>query len=1272
MYGILHAHTMFSIHDSAQTPEDLVLRAKELGVHNVTLTDHGTMLGLDAFMEAGEKHGVNAIPGIEMYLENREHFLLIARDYAGYKQISKALKEANRHQLKKGRLIFPCLPYDSLKEIFSGSDHVIATSACIAGPVGRVLLEGKRSEKQLNTLMEKAHVLKADYETWDTAKKEYLTYVDAEKKLKLERKEYAAYTKKAYLLQTQKDLKKKAIYEAAIDMIQKIDTELEDVKENRRTSKKTVDRLKNRADKYFKVIDELKGISRVDDHELYEKAKEKALEYKAIFPLFYLELQNHGMEDENLVMQKLCQISEETGIPVIAGNDAHMARPGDEEARQILRYNYFSKHQDLNEADKKLYVYGEQDIHKAIADIVGSKYADLAVKNTEILSTCHVKLPNEPHYPKSSSEHTFKELIDEGVQRMKAAHEWTKEHEERLQHEVCVIKEMGYVEYHMIVWDYCRMIRTLSVVPEKELPYMPRDFSKIGAWIQKKGFRSGYVRTPGRGSAAGSLVCYLLQITNIDPLKYGLLFDRYLNPERVSMPDIDTDVKRCLRPYIIKYLKWKYGDNAICSIMTQNMYGARNAILMAGRDRASELYGSLKEHALKEKEYLHCNTLKLTNIFDETPNIHLADYDEKFHKMYGADQEKIIIWKRAKLIEGKLSGTGIHAGGVVIADNGDIGAYVPLAWQEEKKVWASQCDMGHLEKKGLLKMDLLGLKTQDVNSEALQLIEKHHGKLIDLDQVEAEPEVFKAIFWSGRTNSVFQFESQGMKDMLKRFRPESIEDLILLVAMYRPGPMQFIDQVISVKQGEKKPVYETEELIPILSKTYGAIVYQEQVMQIFQSLAGYSLGQADIVRKAMSKKKNDVLARERRAFIYGDSARHIEGCISKGIAKDAADKIFDEMTEFAKYAFNKSHAAAYAIISYQTAWLKHHYPAEFYCAIMNHEEALEPVFEDCRYDGITILPPCINRSYYEFTIEKGAIRYGFSKIKGIGNRTYPDLITKRRSGKWKNQPYQSMPDFFQRTMETSVLPKRIVEPLIRAGAFDTFTTDRKWLLTACENIYNAKTENLNAFLALITHLFEGTPGKRDKKWNIEQEHELLGTFLSDDPFKKYKAEETYGCVPIEQISPGYHKIMGYLESEEVKTTRNGNVMHILHLIGRKQTIDVCIMAKHDCAAYIGSIVQISGQYKNQTFWGKEIEYLPPSVSPYYLNLDTAEKTASATAIMNKRTEGMIPLVVLFHYNKSMEKIPVRTKKFMVTLETIKQVGASKTFTYGIKKNSEMH
>lgn len=1259
MFGIVHVHSMFSLHDSAQSPEELVLRAKEIGVQNVTLTDHGSMLGLDDFMEAGDKYGINTIPGVEMYLENREHFLLIARDYEGYRQIAEALKEANRYQIKKNRIVFPCLPYGSLKDIFAGSTHVIATTACIAGPIGKILLEGKRAEERILVLQEKIGKLKNDYEEWEVANAEYLACLDLEKKRKAERKEYTSYTRKSYLKQAESDSRKKKKYDSAVSMIEKLDKELAAIKDNRRSSKKTADKLKSRAQKYAKLSDELQLITIPREQELYERAKSLVCEYKEIFPYFFLELQNHGLEEERFVMQKLCRISSETGVPVIAGNDAHMARPGDEKARQILRYNYFSKHQEITDADKKLYVYKEREMYDALAEIVEHGYAALAVQNTEILDDCHVILPSEPHYPKALSEHTFEELIDEGIQRMKARHEWTAEHEARLSHEIRVIKDMGYVEYHMIVWDYCRMIRMLSVIPEKELPYMPRDFSKVETWIQKKGFRSGYIQTPGRGSAAGSLVCYLLQITNVDPIKYGLLFDRYLNPERVSMPDIDTDVKRCLRPYIIRYLKWKYGENAVCSIMTQNMYGARSAVLMAGRDRASELYGGLKNHENLEQKYLHSNTLKITALLGEDQNVSLKDYQEKFYSQYGADTEKCAIWERAKLIEGKLAGTGIHAGGVVIADNGDVGAYVPLGWQENKKVWAAQCDMVHLEKKGLLKMDLLGLKTQDCNSEALQLIEQHHGISVDLDEIKSERKVFESIFWTGRTNSVFQFESDGMKNMLKRFKPECIEDLILLVAMYRPGPMQFIDDIIEVKSGKKKAEYETDKLIPILSKTYGAIVYQEQVMQIFQSLAGYTLGQADLVRKAMSKKDSDKLAQERNAFIYGDAERKIDGCIKCGIAKEAAEKIFDEMTEFAKYAFNKSHAAAYAIISYQMAWLKYHYPAETYCAVMNHEEELAPLFEDCRFDGIRILPPDINHSYYEFTIEKGAIRYGMRGIKGIGERTYPDFITDNRAGNRKNQPYLSIADFFQRMSNASgiIVPKRMIVPLIQTGAFDRFAPDRKWLLEACKRLYDTKIDNLNSYFALFEHTFKDIPGQCDRRWNMEQENHLLGAFLSDDPFENYKDEQAYGCTPIESLTGGKHKIMGYLESEERKESKSGKLMYLLHIVGKKKSIKVIFMGSRSRREYIGNVVQVSGQFRDNTFWGKNIEVLSSQVSPYYLDLDTPEKTAFATSVMEGREDGMIPLVIIFHYNRKMEMIPPFAAEFMVTMETARRLKA---------------
>lgn len=1268
-YGILHTHTAYSLHDSAMSPEELVLRAKECGAGSVALTDHGTMLGLDEFMEAGKKHQVIAVPGIEIYLENKEHLLLVAVDYSGYQQIALALKEANKHQQKKGRITFPCLPYTDLEGIFKGSSHVIATTGCIAGPLGCILLERRRTELSNEKSAAKVQELKGNYDNWAVANSKYMDLVSEEKQLKEDKKGYALYLKKRFLTEAEKDDKKKALYMSALSMTDRIDKRLAQIRRERNAAKKDADKLKAKAGRYIKLKDALDQSVLPDPDELYLRAKELALKLKSIFPNFYIEIQYHGLEEERITMPLLCRIASETGTPLIAGQDAHMARKGDEGARQILRYNYFSKHQPVSECDKELYVKTEEELTETLASVVGEVYVAEAVKNTAVLSRCEVIMPGGVHHPKAGEFPAFQELIKAGVNRLKEEGIWDSQYEERLSHEIQVIKQMGYIDYHLIVWDYCRMIRTLSVVPEKMLPFMPRDFSKIEGWIDKHGFRSGKVRSPGRGSAAGSLVCYLLQITSVDPIKYNLLFDRYLNPERISMPDIDTDVKRCLRPYLIRYLKWKYGEDAVCSIMTKTTYGARNAVLMAGRDRASELYGDRKGHDDLEKEYLHKHTLKLTEMMDDGAGHTLEDYSDKVSKLYGSDQEKMIIWSRAKMIEGKLSGIGIHAGGIVIADNGDVGSYVPLAWMEEKKVWAAQCDMVQLEKKGLLKMDLLGLKTQDCISETLQLIEQHCGLNIDFDGIKPEHAVFENIFWPGRTNSVFQFESDGMKDMLKRFRPDSIEDLILLVAMYRPGPMQYLENVISVKAGKKKPEYADERLKEILAPTYGAIVYQEQVMQIFQVLAGYSLGQADLVRRAMSKKKSEKLAHECDAFVKGDNERGIPGCISNGIPEKIARRIFVEMTEFAKYAFNKSHAAAYALVAYQTAWLKYHYPLEFYCAMMNTEDdSLTPVFEDCHYDGIRLLPPCVNHSYYEFTIENGGIRYGFKGIKGIGDRKLPDLITDRRSSKRSEIHYQSLADFFLRTSDKtkpSLLNKRILEALAYSGALDNLTPDRKQVMELYNEMSQINADTWKPFTVAVSHICGKAGRNKDTVWNMEMETVLLGAVVSEDPLAGYQTDSMYGCTPYRELTDGRCQVMGYAGSSDNAISKTGMHYQKLKLMGKQGQLNVLYFGDAELKELTGKVVRVIGKISGQSFIAETVEYLPPSVSPYYLKLDSTEKTRKASMIMKNRETGSIPLVVEFHYNKEMKRIPVYVSEFYVTWDTIKSLKAKPFSACGI-------
>lgn len=1262
MYGILHAHSTFSLHDSCQSPLELVLKAKELGITNVTLTDHGTMLGLDDFMEAGKEHGINAIPGLETYLEDRSHMLLVAKDLEGYKSISFALRDANENQQKIRRLVYPKMKEETINKYLAYNEHIIVTSACINGPLGKILLTRRRMELENGKKQKKAEMLKTMYIDWKQACQEYQACVQEEKILKQEKKEFQTYTKASFLKRAKNDSNLMQKFKLASSQIPKIELQLKEVAKLRKVAKQQVDKLKNKAMKYESLIQEISSASLPTEKELYQIAFEKAKKYKDIFPCFYMEMQYHGIPEEKYVMEQLLCIARELNIPLIAANDAHMASKGDETIRQILRYNYFECHQDISDADRELYVKSEKEMKISLSKILPEDAVKEAINNTAILNECHVEIKKEKHYPKCNNDKTIEELAAIRIEEMKQKGEWTQNHQARYEHELKTIKQMGFVDYHMVVQDYCRMIRILSVIPKKELEHMPRNFAKVEQWIEDKGFRAGKIRSPGRGSAAGSLVCYLLDITNIDPLRYGLLFDRYLNPERVTMPDIDTDVKRALRPYIIKYLKWKYGEHAISSIATKTTYGAKNAILMAGRDRASELYQKKKDCKELKREYMYEHTLKVSKLIPEEPGQTLKKNEELFLKQFENDSEKCIIWEHAKLIEGKLSGTGVHAGGVVIADNGNINEYVPLAWREDKKVWAAQCDMVQIEEKGLLKMDVLGLNTQDCISDCLQLIERHHGIVIDIADIPFESEVFQHIFATGHTNSVFQFESAGMKSMLKRFKPNSIEDLILLVAMYRPGPMQYMEHVIAVKNKEEPLDIKIEQLKPLLEPTYGSIIYQEDVMKIFQILAGYSLGQADLVRRAMSKKKEEKLKKERKAFLFGDDERGIEGCIKRGIKEEDANALFDDIIDFAKYCFNKSHAAAYAVVSYQTAYLKYHYPVEFYCAMLNNMDGnFLSVIEDCRKDDITILQPDINQSYYEFTIEQGAIRFGFCGIKGVGNSQIADEIIDSRVGVYGNCEFVSLEDFFIRTADIKklkILPKKFMESLIFVGAFDRFTNNREELLKRYELLQKIKAKEEKTFQYEIKKILSNSFTESDKKWNRIHEISVLTALISENPLSDYKDDIAYGCTSIENLTNGIHYIMGFLSGIEEKTSKKGNSMKIATLICRGQQFKVIFM-NYEISEFDNMVVRIKGKYEDGCFFGSSIEHLQNEISSYYLILNTKEKTQQATTIMKERKSGLIPLTVEFHFNKDLQPIIPKVATYQVDLQTIKQLKARK-------------
>lgn len=1260
-HGIIHVHSEYSIHDSTQSPEEIVKTASEMGCKHITLTDHGTLLGIDDFMDAGAKYGINTIPGVEMYLENRVHLIMFAKNYEGFLAISRVLKQANENQLiKKFRgkeFVYPLLTQEALESL-SGNTNIVVTSACIQGPVCLPLLRQFYLDQSNKKIHEKMNQYTEDIKEYNTCLSTLSKIDDQVKKMKANRKSLVKFTTDTYQKQLEKknekigvlqkeceafrqsekstDLKK---VEKKVQQIEKLTREVAQMKENRELSIPVVisldeelvkcqkqkkewmarrDRFRKEKNKYDTLKKKLVKDPTCNQTTMYEEAVRNAKYLKELFPHFYLELQNHGLEQEIHVMPQLVKIGKELEIPFIAANDSHMSQPDDDciAARQLVRYNYFKKHQEVSEADKELYLKTDEELYEALSKVLDSEIAKEALENTKILEECHVVFPKEKHYPTCLSDKSFDELLEDAKFNMIERGEWDEAHEKRLQHEINVIKTMGYVDYHMVVRDFCIAGRKLGVIPKQELQNMPENYEDALKWIKYRGYNTGIGVGPGRGSAAGSLVCYLLGITNLDPLKYNLLFERFLNPERVSMPDIDTDIKTSLRPYIIRYCKQKYGENAVSSIATTSTYAAKAAIQMAGRDRADELYGDLPtaEENEKKREYL-IFTRKISDLIPEGSGEKLSDWENEFQRQFGEDKEACIVWDHAKLIEGHVNGIGVHAGGIVISDNNNINDYVPLMWKDDMKVWATQCDMIRVEEKGMLKMDILGLLTLDVISDCVNLVKKNKGISIDLDHLSFEEEVFKNIYSTGRTNSVFQVESKGMKDMLKQFAPTCFEDIILLLAMYRPGPMQFIPNVIAVKQGKKELTYKTPLLEPILKDTYGAVSYQEQVMQLFQILAGYSLGQADMVRRAMSKKKEEKLKVERKAFIYGDEERNIMGCLKNGISEEIANEIFDEVMDFAKYAFNKSHAAAYAFVSYQTAWLKYHYPLEFLCSMFNNKslDKFDPLMEDCIHYGIEVLPPDINMSTYDFQTEGNAIRYGLRGIKGIADANVINTIVESR----KEKPFYSFADFVERFLvenngKCSLFDKELMEALIRTGCFDSICLNRIVLNDAIKDVQ--WQQPVDSIIAYFENQNYNAPRKgQDVRQKQEWEMEYLKQCISSNPLKIYKDDCYYGCVPYSELKNGPANIFGLVQNCEMKISAKGNRFLIVHLVGKAGKTDVLFFNER-CSYYEkmipeleGSVFRVSVTVKDGTNFGNRMEMLDSVKSSYSLTCDTEEK-----------------------------------------------------------------
>lgn len=881
---------------------------------------------------------------------------------------------------------------------------------------------------------------------------------------------------------------------------------------------------------------------------MYEDGKKAALRYQEIFGEgnFFLELQDHGIPQQQMVNQQLMRMHQETGIQLVATNDVHYTYETDADSHDILLCLQTGK--KLTDTDRMRYEGGQYYVKSEEEMAALFPYAPEALENThKIAQRCHVdiefgntKLPRYDVPDGYTSWEYLNKLCREGLEERYDP--VTEELESRLDYELTTIKNMGYVDYFLIVWDFIKYARDHEIM--------------VG---------------PGRGSAAGSLVAYTLGITQLDPIRYDLLFERFLNPERVSMPDIDVDFCFERRQEVIDYVVRKYGKDCVVQIVTFGTLAARGVIRDVGR--------------VLDMPYAQVDTI--AKMIPQELNITIdkaLEMNPELKKTYDEQEDVHHLINMAKRLEGLPRHTSMHAAGVVISQK-EVDEYVPLSRAQDGTIVA-QFTMTTLEELGLLKMDFLGLRTLTVIQNAAKMVEKDKGITLDMSHIDYNDSKVLASLGTGRTDGVFQLESSGMKNFMKELKPQSLEDVIAGISLYRPGPMDFIPQYIRGKNRPDTIRYDCPQLEPILSPTYGCIVYQEQVMQIVRNLAGYTLGRSDLVRRAMSKKKASVMEKERQNFVYGNEQEGVPGCIANGISEKTANKIYDEMTDFAKYAFNKSHAAAYAIVAYQTAYLKYYYPVEFMAALMTSviemPAKVAEYIQVCRQMGIQILPPDINNGERGFSVDQGRIRYGLSAIKSVGRPVIESLVKERR----ENGIYRTLSDFIERN--SGQVNKRAIENFIKAGALDCLPGNRQQKMLVYSRVVDHISQNKKNSMAGQMSLFD-LVGEEDKKaYEISMpdvgeyakevilafEKDVLGIYLSGHPLEQYRgilekniSAKTTDFQPDEEtglsvVMDNQKVVVGGMVTEKtIKYTKNNKVMAFVTLEDLVGTVEVVVFPR---------------------------------------------------------------------------------------------------------------
>lgn len=1093
MYCSTHTHTEDSLNDGAQSITECVETAKQQGAKALAITNHGTMMGIYEFYSKCKDNGIKPIIGVEAYVSDanlgfpfREHLILLAKDNEGYHAISHAVTEsyANTHNG------FPIMDIKILHKWFAkgslGHNHVIATSACVQGPVASEILRDVYYEN------------------------------------------------------------------------------------------------------FWKKHGGIKDNTIVGS---YTRAKNKALEYQDLFGMdnFYMEVQYHGLDIEKKSMPELVKIAKEINAPLVAANDAHISRPSEDnfirrQITQALRYNDSQWHK-LTASDKEVYLKTDGELIYALSKILKPEDIVLAMQGIiDISEACNFEDVKSEHYPKfisktgKNANDALLEMCESGKKKL-YRNDWNNELEAKFQKQYNTIKTMGYCDYLCIVQDYITWTNAAGRYDSFEQiksifdndPEKYFDADVLNEYADAHNL-IGIGIGPARGSAAGSLVCYLSGITScIDPIKFNLLPERFLNPDRVSMPDIDVDFRIDLKGPATEYVKYKYGEDAVCCISTKSLQGPKGALRNAARVMGGKEFSEVDMSELSEKEikelkkkikdkYIAIGNMLAKEVPDDLGTC-FKDCEQQLIKNHSKDPLLLQIIHWAVITENMLTHYSMHAAGVIIADGHPVADYVPLTFDSSNNVWKTMCDMVEAEDRGLLKMDFLGLRNLNIITKTVKLIQQRHGINIDVKNLPFEENVFKAIFQTGFTNSIFQFESPGMKQMLRDFKPSCFEDIILLVAAYRPGPIQYIPAVTKVKKGAKAE-YILPEFEEILGVTYGKPIYQEQIMQLFQ-LAGFSLGEADIIRRYMSKKKTEKFMHYKDQFV--------DGLLKLGADKTAVESFWTELIEFSKYAFNKSHAAAYAYISYITAYLKYHYPIEYMCGVMCFSpfEKIPSLIQDCRTLGIEVSAPDINLSISDFTIKNDKIIFGLNAIKGVKSGAANIELS-------RNVEYTSLENFMSRCTSD----KRICEALINAGCFDSFNNNRKSTLALYEeysplfkritekqkklsDISSSDRVKTNAKLA-IDEARQMIASKsypllmEDNKSKLEKEYNTLGIYVSGHPLDNYF--EIPGTVNFSDLTPGTHRISGIITKVEERYDRFGETMATITVSDKSDEVKILAFA----------------------------------------------------------------------------------------------------------------